>query len=551
MKKIVFTFGRFNPPTIGHAKLIQKVISIAKSGNAVARIYASQSQDDRKNPLPYVDKVKILRRIFPDVEFPIDTKIKIAFHAMSQISSEGFEDVTLVVGSDRVKDFKTVFSPYIKKKSDPDFDSRKHYDFKFKVVSAGERDPDAAGVAGMSASKMREFVKKDDINSFIKGFPSRNTNLARNTFNTIKRNLSENVEPVAIFVTGGPASGKDLIIRDLKETFSMKEVSPKDLSGIITQNLIVNGAPSDVPRAKIFLEGLGYSMAYVDVVINDESSKHRNIFRSKPLSEEKRRDKWKVYNRETAPLYESFEIKHVFDNSRSYKEYPKLIRKQLEEMKTSLNEQLDGGLKHRINNSYNQRKYQDVLLSYCQKVDEEETYNIDTTYILKCVTEQFGINSNMFIGWMNKNRKILNIAEKYIVKPIDTKYIKETGGAGDWGTPELTRRLKNDTPGQLNTKSKKKKRKPLNEGKKMYTDRRTAEKAAWEAAKQLNDMDATILVVQHEDDSFSVHRDQFISQKLKKTDKVIARYKARDVEDGVSKDPSSIPKSFKEYTNDR
>jgi len=417
-------------------------------------------------------------------------------------------------------------------------------------VSAGKRDPDSTEVSGMSATKMRDFVKNDDIDSFMKGFPSRNTNVARQTFNTIKRNITETVEPIAIFVTGGPASGKDLIIRDLKETFSMKEVSPNDLSGIVTQNLIVNGMPKDINRAKVFLEGLGYSMAYVNVIINDDSSKHRNIFRKKPLSEEKRRDKWKVYNKETLELYETFDIKCVFDNSLSYKEHPEHIQEQLETMKTTLNEQLENGLRYYRDNSHSSSKYQDALLEYCQHIDEEtEIDNEDKIKISKYISEQYGISNNMFMSWMIRNQKILDISEKYVIDySVDddfTKYINEEGGAGEWGTPELTRRLMNDTPGQT---PKKKKRKPVNESKNMYSDRRTAEKAAWEAARQLNNDDSSIVVVQHENDTFSIFRDTFLSQNLVTTDKVVAKYKSKDVEEEGRKDPSSMPMSFKEYT---
>lgn len=167
-KAIVFAFGRFNPPTIGHEKLIQKVASVARGNNY--RIYPSQSQDKKKNPLSFNDKVKFMRKMFPKHGRNImaDSGVKNAFDVLSKLYDQGYNKVTMVAGSDRVLEFETVLNKYNGTKGRHGF-----YNFEggVQVVSAGERDPDAEGVSGMSASKMREAAAKNDFNSFAKGLP--------------------------------------------------------------------------------------------------------------------------------------------------------------------------------------------------------------------------------------------------------------------------------------------------------------------------------------------------------------------------------------------
>ena len=101
---VTFTFGRFNPPTIGHEKLIEKVHAVSKG---TYRVYASQSMDAKKNPLSYNDKIKFLRKMFPRHARNIisDVKIKTAFDALDSLYEQGYRQVTFVVGSDRVEEF--------------------------------------------------------------------------------------------------------------------------------------------------------------------------------------------------------------------------------------------------------------------------------------------------------------------------------------------------------------------------------------------------------------------------------------------------------------
>ena len=163
-KSIAFSFGRFNPPTTGHGKLMD----MTKGANRNYRIYASQSQDRKRNPLKHKDKVALMKGMFPDHARKIRRdKVITPFDILVKLYKEKHTDVVMVVGSDRVKEFEKKLIPYNGKKAAHGF-------FKFKsirVISAGQRDPDDEGVSGMSASKMRAAVTKNDYKSFQKGLP--------------------------------------------------------------------------------------------------------------------------------------------------------------------------------------------------------------------------------------------------------------------------------------------------------------------------------------------------------------------------------------------
>ena len=176
----VFTFGRMNPPTIGHGKLIAKVLDVANRAKATAIVFPSQTEDKKKNPLSFKTKVKVLKDVFGNV-INTDTSIKTPFDVLDKLNNDNYEKVIFVVGSDRVKEFERNMSRYV----DRDLDNIKD----FSVVSAGDRDPDAEGVAGMSGSKMREFVIKDKFSKFKAGLMTNNARLAKAVFKEIGKKL--------------------------------------------------------------------------------------------------------------------------------------------------------------------------------------------------------------------------------------------------------------------------------------------------------------------------------------------------------------------------
>ena len=166
--QIVFAFGRFNPPTTGHEKLISKVAQV--SGSSPYRIYPSFSQNPKKDPLPHTLKVAYMRKMFPKHARSIvaDKDAKTAINVAVKLYDEGFRDLVMVAGSDRVKEFSSLLKTY------NGFEGKRHGFYKFDridVVSAGERDPDAEGVEGMSASKMRAAAVDGDFDSFQQGLP--------------------------------------------------------------------------------------------------------------------------------------------------------------------------------------------------------------------------------------------------------------------------------------------------------------------------------------------------------------------------------------------
>lgn len=165
---IVVTFGRFQPPTIGHEKLINKVTSLAKGNNY--RIFTSQTTDPKKNPLSYSDKIKFLRKMFPKHGRNIieDKSIRSIFDALVKINQQGFTKVIMVVGSDRTDEFARLLNKY-------NGIEGKHGLYNFtdgiQIASSGERDPDDDGVTGMSASKMRAAANDNNLELFTKGLP--------------------------------------------------------------------------------------------------------------------------------------------------------------------------------------------------------------------------------------------------------------------------------------------------------------------------------------------------------------------------------------------
>ena len=165
-KSIAFAFGRFNPPTIGHEKLINKVKSLPTNDY---KIYLSRSEDPKKNPLSPRDKLNIMKKMFPSHARNIEiNQTNMVLDIATLLYKKGYTDLTMVAGSDRIKEFETILKKY-------NGVSSRHGMYKFdsiKVVSAGERDPDAEGATGMSASKMRAAAAKGDLNSFKKGLPS-------------------------------------------------------------------------------------------------------------------------------------------------------------------------------------------------------------------------------------------------------------------------------------------------------------------------------------------------------------------------------------------
>ena len=178
---ITLTFGRFNPPTVGHEKLLQGAKSVAGSGEL--RIYPSRSEDPQKNPLDPDTKTNMMKKMFPDFEDNIinDADVKTIFDALKLADKEGYSDVQIVVGSDRVSEFDSLAQKY----------NGQLYNFEnIETISAGDRDAEAEGVEGMSASKMRAAAADNDFEAFRQGVPKAlDDKEAKSLMNTLRKKM--------------------------------------------------------------------------------------------------------------------------------------------------------------------------------------------------------------------------------------------------------------------------------------------------------------------------------------------------------------------------
>jgi hypothetical protein len=179
---LTVTFGRFNPPTIGHKKLLDAAKKAAGKGSL--KVYPSRTQDKKKNPFDADEKVDMMKQMFPDHSESIvnDPNARTIFDVLKQAHQDGYSSVKIVVGGDRVKEFGKLSGDY----------NGQLYDFSgMETVSAGERDPDAEGVEGMSASKMRKAAAEDDFKSFRQGIPDNiDDKSAKLMMNNLRKKMS-------------------------------------------------------------------------------------------------------------------------------------------------------------------------------------------------------------------------------------------------------------------------------------------------------------------------------------------------------------------------
>ena len=260
-KTIAFAFGRFNPPTIGHKKLMDKVKSVSSD----YKIYLSRSEDPKKNPLSPREKLSFMKKIFPqharNIEInPSNNVLDILVRLNGK-----FNNIVMVAGSDRIREFDTLLKRYNDVKS-------RHGYYKFddiKVVSAGERDPDAEGATGMSASKMRAAAEKGDLASFKKGLP-RSFGGADSLMKQVRRGMNL---AASYSMMGGPGLGtyrpvasmegfeqeqvRDLYVREMIFNINDKvDYVKEDISGTVkrrgTNYIVIEDNNNNLHKAWIW-----------------------------------------------------------------------------------------------------------------------------------------------------------------------------------------------------------------------------------------------------------------------------------------------------------
>ncbi len=343
LKPVVMAFGRMNPPTIGHEKLVNKVHQLAKDYNAPHHVILSHSMDAKKNPLEVASKVKHAKRFFPNTNIVSSSKERPTFlqHAAA-LNQAGHDHLIMVAGSDRIPEYEQKVNQY----NGPG----KLFNFKkIEVKSAGHRDPDAEGAEGMSASKMREHAQNNDFNTFRQGIPAHVPEKhAKELFRDVRNGmgLNENTSRgmfKAIFVTGGPGSGKDVILREaiaeqksveinllqafdyLADKQKLSEKSDDYRRNAIRSRkpIIING-PAD-KQDKMFwvkeeLEELGYDTMMIFVETSNETSKSRNEKLTKMIAESTRQVKWKQAQESKENYENTFENFISLNNSGSLEE---------------------------------------------------------------------------------------------------------------------------------------------------------------------------------------------------------------------------------------
>lgn len=249
MKTVVFAFGRMNPPTTGHQKLAAGLVAHAKKAKATPRIYLSHSVG-KKDPLPYDKKIAFAKKAFGAIvkKSPARNVIQI----LQSLEKEGFKKVVLIAGSDRVPEFTKLLKAY----------NGKEYNFdEIEVVSAGERDPDADDVSGMSASKLRALAKDGNEAEFMRGAPSTlKTTDKKSLYTAVRRALL----------------GEDVMDygHDEKFTEFMIESAMKDDDHI-------EGMPSDAEIKKIIDD-----MEYDDLDLHDTDALMLDVILGEPDEDE-------------------------------------------------------------------------------------------------------------------------------------------------------------------------------------------------------------------------------------------------------------------------
>jgi len=373
----VLAFGRMNPITNGHQKLVDTVKNLADKVGGSHHIVLSHSTDPGKNPLTGTQKLRHAKRAFPGTNFSVSTKEHPNFLKQAELlHQQGVTHLHMVGGSDRTDEFRNLLHKY------NGIHKGALFNFKqIEVHSAGDRDPDAEGVSGISASKMRDFASKNDYKGFKRGAPSTMADEhAKQMFNDVRKGmgiredidlgfemiLNEGVHDKgifkAVFLAGGPGSGKDYVLSKTLDGHGMTEINsdkafeylmdkegldkrmPKDeekqknnvrdRAKNVTElrhrlalhgrnGIIVNGTGDDhdkISRIKGKLEALGYDTKMIMVNAADEVSRDRNVERGqrggRTVPEEIRKQKWDEVQASRSKFAELFKDNyHEFDNS--------------------------------------------------------------------------------------------------------------------------------------------------------------------------------------------------------------------------------------------
>ena len=282
-KTLYFVWGRMNPPTSGHEKLLDFLK--AKAGNNPYRIYLTQSEDANKNPIPFTQKIKFARKGFPQYarQIIMDKKLKTIFDAMTSFYNEGFKRIVIVAGADRVKEYDITLNKYNGKRG-------RHGLYKFEkitVENAGDRDPESKGVEGVSGTKLRGFAEKGDFTKFAQYMPKRLSNVdTKAVYNAVRKGIGLKettdfkshiqLEPVSEkredYVKGNLYSvGDSVIVRDTGELCNISHLG--------TNYVIIESEGKQFRKWLEDVEKLEESKAYYSGLSKSTADRRRSHFK--------------------------------------------------------------------------------------------------------------------------------------------------------------------------------------------------------------------------------------------------------------------------------
>lgn len=311
---VVLTYGRMNPPSLGHEKLIKKVHEIANLYDAPHHVILSYIVDHNTNPLDPDTKLKYAQQFFPDTNIELATKVHYGIIQQAERIKGNHTHLHVIAGSDKIQEYETLLNRYNGK----DYES-------ITVHSAGNRNQTNEGIEGLSATKLRQYAAEGNKVAFDYGLPSKAK--GSNIYDAVRKGLGL-VEEIgqALFLVGGPGSGKDIILRPFLSY--VNEITPNQLQQDRIQPMlqthtpiIINGTWPDcdsIEAAKTYLTERGYETAMVYVYVSDEESRKRNQARQhggRVINENLRYEKW-YQNNNLFPFYKAlFENRFVvFDN---------------------------------------------------------------------------------------------------------------------------------------------------------------------------------------------------------------------------------------------
>ena len=282
-KHAVLAFGRMNPPTTGHAKLVDKVKEVASEHNASHHVVLSGTQDKYKNPLSSAQKVKHAKRFFPNTNVVAATKDNPTFLSQAEkLHKQGVTHLHMVAGSDRLPEYQKLLHRY-----NGDHEGALFHFKKITLHSAGERDPDAEGTEGMSASKMRAHAQAGNYKEFTKGIPQHvKPHHAKELYHDVRNSmgLKESVDELfeymfnesiddsfeqllnegvhdasifkAVFLAGGPGSGKDYVLDNTLAGHGLTEInSDRALEFMMDKEGLDKKMPSSEEEKRNFVRG--------------------------------------------------------------------------------------------------------------------------------------------------------------------------------------------------------------------------------------------------------------------------------------------------------